>query len=78
VDDSADILLSNNPMSIDDLMEGFADRAVIDETINYGEADQYAVGECDCCGAKAVELARVWYGGILETWACQRCRDYVP
>jgi hypothetical protein len=42
------------------------------------EMDKWAVGECDCCGAKDQELARVWYGGILETWACQRCRDLVP
>ena len=65
-------------MQIGDFMAGIGDRIVIDETINEGEADHNAVGECDCCGSKNVELARVWYGGILETWACQRCRDYVP
>jgi hypothetical protein len=41
------------------------------------EADDRIVGECDCCGRRE-ELCRVWYGGLMETWACQRCRDMVP
>jgi len=64
-------------MDMNELLDGIADRAVIDETINEGDSDQYAVGECDCCG-RVTDLARVWYGGVLETWACQRCRDLTP
>jgi len=49
-----------------------------DEALNFGvDDDPETVGDCDCCGRRAV-LSRVWYGGILETWACEPCRQWTP